>query len=369
MPSILRFAEPHKMFKTLGSEPDDLIFRPYDLRSRPSAATASPPKSSKLPGLSMASHTKTEDQSQVAKVKFRASKKKLDAAESYLDDRLRKMEEEFDDEADLAGPGFVIAENVTLESFLRYVDNEPKLRVKLRLVSGKVMAYELTSGIHSDTTGAVLLGIAGATQHLPPASQLKLATGPNVFVGPPNSLLIPDGAIIPRGRPMPPAGQGRDAEGKPYPTLVIEVGFTESLQSLHELAADFFSPRTTIRLYLAIKIFSRRVNGTRPMLALLYRRPNPVPANPLPSIVKSFGTAPLSSQSLAYLRSQGIAANAITGYGNPGAPSCNAVGIPQYQVPLPTAELFNGVPGGVPAGMPANIMLDLYMVHGRALQS
>ena len=84
----------------------------------------------------------------------------------------------------------------------------------------------------------------------------------------PNSYYTADLTIRPQGLPRPPPGQGSNSEGRPYPTLVVEVGNSESVPSLHDLSTGYFSPRTTIQIYLAIKMFPIRQDGTRAMLAL-----------------------------------------------------------------------------------------------------
>jgi len=145
--------------------------------------------------------------------------------------------------------------------------------------------------------------------------------------------------------------------------MVVEVGFSESLVSLHELAAEYFSPRPTIRIYLAIKLFSLRQNGTMAMLALLYFRNNPIPT--MPVIVRSFGTAPLHQNTITYVASIGVAH--ITGVGTPGAPACNAGGIPQYVLNIPAAEIFAGSPGGIPPGAANGLNLDLWLIQSEVL--
>jgi len=48
-------------------------------------------------------------------------------------------------------------------------------------------------------------------------------------------------AIRPLGPPIPPAGQKCNSDGGPYPTMVLEVGFSETTPSLQDLANSYFS--------------------------------------------------------------------------------------------------------------------------------
>jgi len=51
-----------------------------------------------------------------------------------------------------------------------------------------------------------------------------------------------DLTIRPQGCSRPLPGQGSNSEGRPYPTLVVEVGNSESVPSLHDLLTGYFSP-------------------------------------------------------------------------------------------------------------------------------
>jgi hypothetical protein len=159
-----------------------------------------------------------------------------------------------------------------------------------------------------------------------------------------------------QGRPVNTLGLSR-------PTLVGEVGDTESLRSLHDLTADYFSTRTSIQIYLSIKIFPRRPDGTRALLAMLYVRtdpnnPNHVPTTPI--VVKSFGTADLHISTRNYLlNTLNIPANTITGVGFGGV-HCDSANIPIYQLDIPTNLLFDGV--NTPPNTPVNFNIDLFDV-------
>ncbi|CAI2199936.1 18968_t:CDS:2, partial [Funneliformis geosporum] len=85
------------------------------------------------------------------------------------------------------------------------------------------------------------------------------------------------------------------------------VGRIETIPSLHGLSTGCFSSRTTIQIYIAIKLFFKRQDGAKIFLQIL--------------LIFHFSTT-----------------------------ACNAPGIPNYQLHIPAGELFNGSLSGVPAG-------------------
>jgi hypothetical protein len=72
----------------------------------------------------------------------------------------------------------------------------------------------------------------------------------------------PDVYVRPRHRPNPPQGAPvADRFGNAFPTMMVEVGFSQSLPDLHRTVARYFSPQTTIQIVLAIKIFGVCTNA------------------------------------------------------------------------------------------------------------
>ncbi|PKY44084.1 hypothetical protein RhiirA4_399488 [Rhizophagus irregularis] len=144
--------------------------------------------------------------------------------------------------------------------------------------------------------------------------------------------------------------------------MVIEVGYRESPRSLHGLAPFYLSPRTTIMIYLAIKIYPVRTHypGRKPMVAMLYQRSSQT--HNIPTRMISFGNAPLDNRVVNYFL--GIGVN-VTGVGIPGAPPCNTPNIPTYQLQIPAAEIFNRTPFILPT---INFDLDLWEIQDRVLR-
>jgi hypothetical protein len=129
--------------------------------------------------------------------------------------------------------------------------------------------------------------------------------------------------------------------GRQYPTVVFEVGVSQSLQSLHECAAAYLSSQTSIQIYVALKLYPPRQDNTMVMIALMYRRPPQPNIRPQPNVKISFGTAAPYLRTQARLQGLGGAAPVGLGFGD--APLTQR-GMPLYQLVIPKEDLFHGVP-------------------------
>jgi len=281
------------------------------------------------------------------------SKDLFSARERLLE--LRKKE-------DLATSEIIIAENVSLEDYSRFRKSHQKSPVRLCLMDGRIIAYEVPLDPHILVVGKVMASmVIWNDQDLEYGPEMTMKVGPA-------SQVEPDMMARPVRRPFPPAGQGANALGAPYPTMIIEVGFTQTFPDLHRKVAVFFSAQTTIQIVLAIKIFELRANNTFAMIAALYLRTSPTPLVPVQVI--SFGTAEPIQQIVEYLENTvGVSPNIFTGVGRIDIttgidyPLCNAPGIQIYQMNIPAAELFNGDPLGIPAAAVGGCDLDLWQLQ------
>ncbi|CAG8670423.1 11080_t:CDS:1 [Acaulospora morrowiae] len=254
--------------------------------------------------------------------------------------------------------GIVIDREISLETYLGFCDKEPRISVKYRLADGTIEAYEMPVDLHA-VVQAKLIGIVDNWN-----DQLQVFGELDIIVGS-RMVYRPDISIRPRNRQRPQASQAVNSSGHPYPTLVVEIGNTESVRSLHDLVIGYFSPRNTIQIYFAIKLFPPRRDNSVALLALLYLRNNPNPT--ITVIAKSFGTAPLHISTQNYLQNTAnVPVNTITGVGYGGVP-CDGANLQDYQIAIPTILLFNGVPGGVPNGVPANFNIDLWRLQDAIL--
>ncbi|CAG8683912.1 7753_t:CDS:2, partial [Dentiscutata heterogama] len=153
-----------------------------------------------------------------------------------------------------------------------------------------------------------------------------------------SSYCTADLTIRPSDLPLPHPGREPNSSGVAYPTMVIEVGTTETISSLHDLSARYFSSRTTIQIYLAIKLFPIRQDHTRAMLVMHF-----------------------------LLNNIGVPDANITGVGRFNAIAYNDPRIPNYQLNIPAAELYNGTPNGIPPDAVDGIDLDLWKIQKAAL--
>jgi hypothetical protein len=252
----------------------------------------------------------------------------------------------------------ILAENISLEDFLKvfldYIENEQDLPVKIRLVDGKVIAYETALTPHAV--------VASYVSSLAWNNQLAGGCEENLIVGP-NSYFVADATIRPWNVPKPPPARACNSSGYAYPTMVVEVGLSQSIRNLHELAPIYFSRRTTILIFLVIKIFPTRQNNTRAMVAMLYLRTSQTPN--VPVAVISFGNAQLNNLVVRFIQTT-VGAN-VTG-NITGAPPCNGPNIPNYLLNIPANALFRGAPGGVPNGLAGGINIDLWQIQNIILR-
>ncbi|CAG8677380.1 1423_t:CDS:1, partial [Paraglomus occultum] len=137
--------------------------------------------------------------------------------------------------------GIIVASNVPRETYLEFCNREPKVSVKYRLIDGKVIAHDLPLDPHSTVQG-VLTGEMYNWNH----RELRVMGETDITVNM-RDVYRPDACIRPIQRRQPSQRQAVNPSGNPYPTMVIEIGSTESLNSLHELATGYFSPRTNIQ--------------------------------------------------------------------------------------------------------------------------
>ncbi|CAG8760213.1 6468_t:CDS:1 [Dentiscutata erythropus] len=252
----------------------------------------------------------------------------------------------------------IIAKNVSLETYTKYCKAERKLPVKIRLIDGNIIAYEVTLADH----GVVVCEISNLIYGWD--DQLNGAFAEDLILE--SSYCTADLTIRPRDLPPPHPGHESNSSGAPYPTMVTEVGYIETVSSLHDLSTRYFSSRTTIQIYLVIKLFPIRQDHTRAMLAMRYLRTNQYPT--APDVVISFGTAPLHNKTIDFLlNNMGVPDANITGVGRFNAIACNGPRIPNYQLNIPAAELFNGTPNGIPPNAVGGFDLDLWKIQNAVL--
>lgn len=292
--------------------------------------------------------------------KLRLSSKDLNAAQ----DRLLEIAGE---EGRTGVQAIVLAENVPLDVYLRYCESNRKLSVRVYLDHGKVMAHEVPDEVHGMVAGLITgLMFNWNSQDLWYSYNSTMIIGGNVSYE-------PDGWVRPKRLPRQAAGQGMNSRDSSYPTMVIEVGYSQSLDEIHAKVAGYLSPRTSIRIVLAIKLFRARVDNTFSMIAMQYLRSSPTPL--IPVDVRSFGTANPDPQTITFLQVNAqVSANSIIGVGRTDANGaryspCNMAGLATYQMNINAADLFHGDPLGIPAAAVGGFNLDLWEVQQVVLEA
>jgi Uma2 family endonuclease len=269
----------------------------------------------------------------------------------------------------------IIKENVSLKKYLHYRKNNIVSSVRMYLHNGKIKIYEVPAFAHSVTVGRIIT-LMGVWNN----QDLLYGTGATTILGQ-DTEREPDSWVRPINRPDPPAGSGLGADENDvaYPTMMIEVGYSQSLPDLNRTATLYFDRRTTIQIVLAVKIFGIRIDtntNTRiiALIAALYLRTSATPL--IPTSVVSFGTADPDAKTVNYiLNEMGVLPGNFIGVGRPNFPLCNAANLPAYQMNIPGPEIFDGVPANLlpagfpivpntpPAGFAAGFDLDLWVVQ------
>ncbi|RIA99522.1 hypothetical protein C1645_800578 [Glomus cerebriforme] len=269
----------------------------------------------------------------------------------------------------------VIFRDIFLERYRKFHEEGELKRsnIYVRLVKGEIIAYEMPSSVHGYVVAELIFLLRGWSNQLNVISKLDITIGNN-------SEYCTDIAAEPKQiLPFAP-------EYIAQPTIIIEVAKSESLSSLNDLTADYFSASVQTnftQVYLAIKLFSRRQDSTVAMLAILYLHNNQIPnlaltapnlplnippmiaiANTRPNTAISFGTAPLNYQQVAFINNTDIRNDRLTGFVQKNDIACTQAGMSNYQITIPANLLF---PGSVPISVPNNFVIDLWDIQQNAL--
>jgi hypothetical protein len=158
------------------------------------------------------------------------------------------------------------------------------------------------------------------------------------------------------------------------PNFVVEVAHAQGLRAAVHRAGRYFRESDNILICLVVKIYSRRVDGSCAMLALLYYR-EPNPAHMVPQAVISFGTAPIPRQQADRIVALTHAAH-VSGFVEDATPlvPCDRLGIPRYQLAIDHLRLLATNPHGA-GGVAANhvdvpdFVMDLFYVQEDAIHT
>jgi len=242
----------------------------------------------------------------------------------------------------------------SIDDFEQRVEEElPPLR--LLLVNRTLFAREMPGPVHESISRRIGYMIMNTCPNVDNIGSTTLRTTQGEGQ--------PDEAILPWTRPIPVMGAA-NPKGIAFPTVVVEVGISERLSDLDNLAAHWFSARTDIQVYLCVRIWARRQDNTFQAVVMKYQRGA---VNPLiPDTIISFGTGRLSTPTANWCNNQ-INFPAITGYLQANninsLPALGAANSPGYIIQIPAASIYHAVPTGVPIGVPVNVPLCLYQLQ------
>ena len=125
------------------------------------------------------------------------------------------------------------------------------------------------------------------------------------------------------------------------PNIVVEIGMSQSLESLHDKAVRYLTTTDNIMIVITIKIYSAHNNDCRMICCMYLRQQNQNNDTPVRAI--SFGTAAVSLPDL--MDTTGVAIENVRGLFEPhgdfqGDPICNQAGMEAYQLRLPRQLLL-----------------------------
>ncbi|EGG23514.1 hypothetical protein DFA_05647 [Cavenderia fasciculata] len=235
-----------------------------------------------------------------------------------------------DDESDRVEiePPYIIAKGVTMKKFLERRERDllgHLKNTKLAFVNGDVLVYEL----ENSEARAILTGwFSGwiTKSHVDPFIQI---TGSTDIIISPNIVRQPDNSFRPRG--------GKEGPFPRSSTMVVEVGYLQSLQSLQDKAIQYLGVATEIQI----------------VLSLLYDRSHSVNH---PQTVISFGTSPLNYTNQNIINSW---YNPPTTTPTPSPSPSQSTNDNTCILEIPTSSLFHGVVHqleGIPVTIPLNLL-------------
>jgi hypothetical protein len=226
----------------------------------------------------------------VAKIKGNSSKSRhisMNDIENARNEAERR--DLHDKDTEELGP-IIIKEDITLKEALEFVIHHEKLPFRMNFVPyspeddsadldadkilGKYFAYDLPKLGHeiaaSEIKTQIAKSIQRAANNIDVIDELKMPNSPLVRIG--GKGKEPDGTLSPKQLRIGGAIRD-DGFGFPFPSLVIEIALThESLNSLKTELLDWIGNHTSVQAAIGVKIFGKRVDGSRRMVALLYRR-------------------------------------------------------------------------------------------------
>jgi len=275
---------------------------------------------------------------------------------------------------DIDGP-YLLATNVTPEEFQKFAGlydsavhmGMPKLKIEYD--NGDVHGWTYTDPGH----GSAIAEMCGQFRQFNITNGRRWYASTNQTVQVAAGVggarwLLPDGQLNITDRIVPVGVLPNQ------PVVVVEIGSSETAPHLMRKVKKYFTAQTNVRVVICIKIFSTHAAGTKPMLAMVFLRPNPLLAigTDIPTSQSiSFGTRPLVAASAAAVAGWGAAITGVTAAAAPAAYWTGA-GLAAYQITIPAATLTTNAPGpagGVVFPVVNNLVIDLFEVQQSILSA
>jgi len=130
---------------------------------------------------------------------------------------------EIEESTEAKSSEIVVKENVSLAKFLSYREKDSRLPVRVYLCDKKIIINEVPTETHGMVL-AMIKVLMGRWN----VQDLRYSDDTTMILGP-NSAKEPDSWVRPRRLPRPPPARAMNRQGSLYPTMTIEVGYTQSL--------------------------------------------------------------------------------------------------------------------------------------------
>jgi hypothetical protein len=157
--------------------------------------------------------------------------------------------------------------------------NDPEEEKDPRKILGKYIAYDLPTSVHEVTASTIvfqiLKGVQKASNDIDMLDHIESSGSSKARYG--ATVKEPDAGLRPKRLNISPPNVLDQGDGFPFPNIVIEIAYqNESFQLLLDELASWISEFTSVQIALGVKIFGRRVDGSRRLVAILLRRNAPM---------------------------------------------------------------------------------------------
>jgi len=318
-----------------------------------------PKTKAETPSFEIETEIKTKTKTKVKKAKKVKTSEHISLEFLYSKSTLKSQSLDDGRDEEVSGRN-IVYQGITLQDFERMLQKgEDRTRGRLLFAEGSIILYEIPSRLHDDIASTINYLFQ---QHFRAACAVSFSPTCTSIAG--GWSKEPDGCVIPLTKPNPgPASPLRaDNDGNAWPNVVIEIAASDTLTDVLNDAARWLGPHTSVQVLLSIMVWRVTIaHGVKSaqMVALRFRRVAPQ----VPDHIISFGSKHLHHATATSFNKVGWPT--VTGY-IAGVAVCNAAGMPNYQLPIPSADVYHGAI--LPVNAPANYDIDLYEIKNALLR-